>query len=176
MKRFLIGVSWTVVLQAGCAALLIAGWLVLDPLWIAENFLQPLLLTQTANEDYINGLKAMLIAAGAAIFAVNAVGCIAWQLKAAWSRIDGPGQAARLRWTGWLLFFSLGLILSWGAAYYFLQYNNTLVREDALLELYAIGTVMFIVLYFICTLFPTAPKFRPAVPLGTWISALPGYS
>jgi hypothetical protein len=169
-----IALGWTAAVEVTWALILIGIWLFLvDPLWLAQTFLQPDLLKQSDLEGYVNGLQSALNTAGVVILAIGFLCCVTWHVSGAFSRINGPGEAAKL-WFRWLVPLIIGIVLSAAAVYYYLQLNN-LVREDARLALYPAGIVLFVVSYFIGTLFPTAPKLRPAVPLGPLVPALPGY-
>ena len=171
-----VALGWTVAVQSGLALILVGIWLFLiDPMWLAQNFLQPDLLNQLPAylEDYLSKLRSALITTAILIFVVNILCCAVWHVWGGHSRIDGPGQAARL-WIRWLALLVIGVVLSGAAVYYYLRFD-ILVRADALAGLYITAAILSVVFYFIGTLFPTEPKLRPGVPLGTLMPPLPGY-
>jgi hypothetical protein len=177
MKRLWVAVGWTAVFEAGWAAVLIAiGEFAISKIWLAENFLKPELLRQEQSVmEYAGQLEFGVISAAVVIFVISLICGLGWHLWGAFSRIDGPGQAAQRRWLGW--FFPLavgGALLSLAAVYTWVQ-TIDLVADQALIELYIVGFILFAITYYIGTFFPTAPKLRPAVPWARVMPALPGY-
>lgn len=177
MKRLWITLGWTVFVEAAWAVILILiAKFVIDKIWLTENFLGPEFLRQEQGEvmGYADELASALISASVVIFLIAVICSVAWHVWGAYSRIDGPAQAAGLRWIQWLLPFLIGALLSLAAVYHYIQ-TIDLVADQAMIELYIVGFILFFLSYYIGTLFPTAPKLRPAVPLGTLVPALPGY-
>jgi hypothetical protein len=174
MKRLWLALGFTVLLQAALAAgVSLAQWFLIDKIWLAENFLNPQYLNQQASvENYANDLKDYLMGITIAVLAIGAICCVVWHVASAVCRIDGPGKAVGLWWI-WSLILTVGILLSISSAFYcYYYYITDLVTLNAMLPVYAVGVLLFLVAYYLGTVLPTPPKLRPAVPLASFLPAV----
>ena len=171
MKRLFAALGWMAAAEGVWAALLfLAAEFIIKRNWLAEHFLDPVYLDQP---DYVESATNQMIAgfltASRAIFAANLICAALWHISGACIRVHGPGRAAGLRLV-WSVLLAIGLVLSLLAVYVYVGLTK-LVPEHGMYELYGVAIVFFMLSYYIGTLFATARKLRPAVPLARLLPA-----
>jgi hypothetical protein len=172
MSPLLIALGWMFAAEAiWAAALILAAIFFVPKSWLAETFLDPMYLSQSSQviESSTNDMVAAFVDAGLTIFGASVICCVIWHVCAAVVQINGPGQAARF-WLLWLLVLIVGWLAALGGSYYYVGLSR-FVPNNAMYEFYGAATILFVLSYYIGTVFSTTRKLRPAVPFARLLPA-----